>query len=146
MRWKYAKRSTTNVEQPRLQKKTFNHWRVRRVCIVLYALGLTGCTTLKQAGIVGAAAGAGAVAGTAFSGGVAAPILGATGSAFVVDAMMGVTSSPAAQIIEAPDNLFSVVQRLVELTGWGLILVFVAPIVLGWLLPGPLERKRAKPQ
>lgn len=95
---------------------------------------------------MGAAAGAGAVAGTAFSGGVAAPILGATGSAFVVDAMMGVTSSPAAQIIEAPDNLFSVVQRLVELTGWGLILVFVAPIVLGWLLPGPLERKRAKPQ
>jgi len=110
-------------------------------CAVGY-LGLTGCTTLKEAGIVGTAAGAGAVAGTVFSGGVAAPILGATTTAFAVDAIMGAADSPAAQIIEAPDNIFSVVQRLVELTGWGLLAVFVAPVVLGWLLPGPLERKR----
>jgi len=108
----------------------------------LCSLGLTGCTTLKEAGIVGTAAGAGALAGTALSGGVAAPIIGAASGAFLTDAVVGVSSNPAAQIIEAPDNIFSVVQRLVELTGWGLILVFAAPVVLGWLLPGPLERKR----
>lgn len=118
------------------------HYRCRLFgCAVCY-LGLTGCTTLKEAGIVGTAAGAGALAGTALSGGVAAPIIGAASGAFLTDAVVGVSSNSAAPIIEAPDNLFSVVERLVELTGWGLLAVFVAPVVLGWLLPGPLERKR----
>jgi hypothetical protein len=33
---------------------------------------------------------------------------------------------------------------LVEMGGWLLILVVVAPMVLGWLLPGPLERAKKK--
>jgi len=121
------------------------HYRCRVLGVIFCTVGLTGCSTLKQAGIVGTAAGAGALAGTALSGGVAAPILGATTTAFVADAVMGAANSPAAQIIQAPDNVFSVIQRLVEVAGWGLLVVFAAPILLGWLLPGPLERKRAKP-
>jgi hypothetical protein len=26
--------------------------------------------------------------------------------------------------------------------GWALILIIVVPIILGWILPGPLERKK----
>ena len=48
---------------------------------------IVGCTTLKKAGIVGLAAGAGATAGSVLSGGVAAPILGATTTACVADAV-----------------------------------------------------------
>ena len=141
MRDRYVRRMEKSMARIRTAMET-GSYRCRLFGYSLCYLGLTGCTTLKEAGIVGTAAGAGAVAGTVFSGGVAAPILGATTTAFAVDAIMGAADSPAAQIIEAPDNIFSVVQRLVELTGWGLLAVFVAPVVLGWLLPGPLERKR----
>jgi hypothetical protein len=26
--------------------------------------------------------------------------------------------------------------------GWALILIIVVPIILGWILPGPLEKKK----
>jgi hypothetical protein len=45
---------------------------------------------------------------------------------------------------EAPDNFFSLLQKLVEMGGWLLLLVFAVPMVLGWILPGPLERKKKK--
>ena len=42
---------------------------------------------------------------------------------------------------EAPDNFFSLIQKLVEMGGWILGLVILLPMILGWILPGPLERK-----
>jgi hypothetical protein len=45
---------------------------------------------------------------------------------------------------QAPDNFFSLLQQLVEMGGWLLILIFVVPMVIGWVLPGPLERKKKK--
>jgi hypothetical protein len=56
-----------------------------RSCLILSSIGLIGCTTLKKASIVSMGAGAGALAGTVLSGGAAAPILGATTTAFVTD-------------------------------------------------------------
>ena len=43
---------------------------------------------------------------------------------------------------EAPANFFTLLQRLVEMGGWLLILVILVPMILGWILPGPLERKK----
>jgi hypothetical protein len=46
-------------------------------------------------------------------------------------------------VAQAPDNLWSVVQRLVELGGIGLILAFVVvPLLAGWLIPGPTKLNR----
>ena len=42
----------------------------------------------------------------------------------------------------APDNFWTLLGDLVSMGGWLLILVIVAPMVLGWILPGPLERKK----
>ena len=42
----------------------------------------------------------------------------------------------------APDNIWTIMQSLVEIGGWALLLIFVAPMIIGWILPGPLERKR----
>lgn len=119
--------------------------RVGRSCGYLgLTLGLIGCGTIKKAGIVATAAGTGAVAGTVFSGGAIAPIVGATTSAFVADAVVEVTdSSPT--IMEgscAPDNFWTLLGKLVEMGGWALILIIVVPIILGWILPGPLEKKK----
>ena len=109
---------------------------------------LVGCTTLKKAGIVSLGAGGGALAGTVLSGGVAAPILGATATAFVTDvvteAMPIGTKGKDNMSSCAPDNFWSLLGSLVEMGGWLLILILIVPMVLGWILPGPLEKRKKK--
>jgi hypothetical protein len=65
--------------------------------------------------------------------------------AFVTDVATEVltTNQKTQTIIKAPDNFFTLLQKLIELGGWALILIFIVPMILGWMLPGPLERKRA---
>ncbi len=109
---------------------------------------VAGCTTIKKAGVTATAAAAGATAATVLSGGAAAPILGATTGAFVGDVatevMMsdkkkGVILKTEQGVIEcAPDNIWSLLEKLVGVGGWFLILLFVVPMLLGWILPGPL--------
>ena len=123
-----------------------------RGCLTLSSIGLIGCTTLKKAGIVSLGAGGGALAGTVLSGGVAAPILGATASAFVTDVVTeaAITKKASGTVLQteqgmiecAPDNFWSLLGSIVEMGGWLLILVFVIPLVLGWILPGPLEKRK----
>ena len=104
---------------------------------------LIGCTTVKKATVVATGAAVGATAGTVLSGGVAAPILGAMTSAFVVDVVTEISYKTAGGNMDcAPDNFWSLLGSLIQMGGWALILIVVAPMVLGWILPGPLERKR----
>jgi disulfide bond formation protein DsbB len=44
----------------------------------------------------------------------------------------------------APDNFWTLLGSLVSMGGWLLILVIAIPMILGWLLPGPLERAKKK--
>ena len=44
----------------------------------------------------------------------------------------------------APDNFWTLLGDLVSMGGWLLILVIVIPMILGWLLPGPLEKAKKK--
>jgi hypothetical protein len=110
---------------------------------------VAGCTTLKKAAVTSiVGAGGGAVVGTVLSGGVAAPILGATTGAFVTDVVTELKSpaKPQATVLHteqgmiecAPDNFFTLLGKLVEMGGWLLVLIFVVPMILGWILPGPL--------
>ena len=116
-----------------------------RSCLTLSSIGLIGCTTLKKAGIVSLGAGGGALAGTVLSGGVAAPILGATTTAFVADVVTASTSIGSKAMNDcAPDNFWSLLGSLVEMGGWLLILVVLVPMILGWILPGPLEKRKKK--
>jgi len=102
-----------------------------------------GCTTVKKATVVATGAALGATAGTVLSGGVAAPILGAMTSAFVTDVVTEISHRTAVSNVDcAPDNIWTILQSLVQIGGWGLLLVFVGPMILGWILPGPLERKK----
>ena len=134
------------MEITRLQRKGLDMRRISRASLLLYCLGLIGCGTVKKAGVVATAAGTGAVAGTVFSGGAIAPIAGAMTSAFVADVVTEVTetshTSTGVEMTCAPDNFWTLLGSLVEIGGWALILIFVAPMILGWILPGPLERKK----
>ena len=116
--------------------------------VVLATCCLVGCTTLKKAGVTSLGAGGGAIVGSVLSSGAIAPIAGATTGAFVTSAVTDLTMSKKASgtvlqteqgMIEcAPDNIFSLLEKLVGVGGWFLILLFVVPMLLGWILPGPL--------
>ena len=102
-----------------------------------------GCTTIKKATVVATGAALGATAGTVLSGGVLAPIAGAMTSAFVTDVVTEISYRTAGGNMDcAPDNFWSLLGSLIQMGGWALILIVVAPMVLGWILPGPLERKK----
>ena len=104
-----------------------------------------GCTTIKKATVVATGAAIGATAGTVLSGGALAPIAGAMTSAFVTDVVTETMMDTRIRGIDmdcAPDNIWTIMQSLVEIGGWALLLIFVAPMIIGWILPGPLERKK----
>lgn len=104
---------------------------------------LIGCTTIKKATVVATGAAIGATAGTVLSGGVLAPIAGAMTSAFVTDMVTEISHKTAGGNMDcAPDNFWSLLGSLIQMGGWALILIVVVPMVLGWILPGPLERKK----
>ena len=90
-------------------------------------------------------AGGGALVGSVLSGGVAAPILGATTSAFVTDvvteAMPIGAKGKEAMSSCAPDNFWTLLGSLVEMGGFFLLGIILIPMLLGWFLPGPVKLK-----
>ena len=118
-----------------------------RYAYLLPILWIGGCTSLKKAALIGGGSlGAGAIASIATSG-TAPVLLAAAGGASVTSVVADVMTPskggnmPTADSC-APDNFWTLLGDLVSMGGWLLILVIVAPMVLGWILPGPLERKK----
>ena len=120
--------------------------RVYRSCGYLgLILGVIGCGTIKKAGVVATAAGTGAIAGTVLSGGVAAPILGATTTAFVADVVTtGMDSSPTIMAdCPAPvTGFWPLMGQVIETGGWLLAGVILVPLIMGYLIPNGLEKKK----
>ena len=113
-----------------------------RGCLTLSSIGLIGCTTLKKASIVSLGAGGGALVGSVLSGGVAAPILGATTTAFVTDVVTeAIPIGKKTMSNCAPDNFWTLLGSLIEMGGWALILIVIVPMLFSWLLPGPIKFK-----
>ena len=122
--------------------------------VVVATCCLVGCTTLKKAAVTSLGAGGGAIVGSVLSSGAIAPIVGATTGAFVTSAVTDLTMSKKVSgtvlqteqgMIEcAPDNFFTLLGKLVEMGGWLLVLIFAVPMILGWILPGPLEKKKTQ--
>jgi hypothetical protein len=104
---------------------------------------ISGCETLRDATYSGTGAAIGAGAATVISGGVTAPMAGALvgASTGIVLADLTEKDSNVVQTIERK-SFFMLIEELVEVAGWMLILFFVGPIIIGWILPGPLERKK----
>ena len=135
------------IQKPRFKSKNRNHRRLGGVCLALYCLGLVGCGTVKKAGIVATAAGTGAVAGTVFSGGAIAPIAGAMTSAFVADAITEVTSKSPSTMAECPapvTGFWPLMGQVIETGGWLLAGVILVPLIMGYLIPNGLEKKKKR--
>jgi len=103
-----------------------------------------GCQTIKEAGTVAGASAVGATVGGLVSGGVLAPAMGAATAAATADLIIQAENNigKTQTIIKAPDNFFTLLDEIVKIGGWALVLVFVVPMIFGWLLPSPTKLNR----
>jgi len=129
----------SNRNRSRIGYLVRNLWIAIAICA-----STVGCQSLKESSVVATGSAIGAGVGTAISGGVGAPILGAMTGAFVTDVATEVltTGRETQTIIKAPDNFFTLLEKIVGIGGWTLMLIFVVPMVLGWILPSPTRLNR----
>ena len=128
-----------------------SHWRFLWLISPIF---LSGCAALKKTALIAGASSIGAGAGSLLSGSVGAAVGAATGAgAGVIATGLGGSEKVSGQPIavtadtvvqEAPANFFSLLQQLVEMGGWLLGLVLLLPMVLGWIIPGPLTTHKKK--
>ncbi len=112
------------------------------LCPLLF---LAGCASIKKAGLVGASAlGVGAIVGSVT--GTAPAILASAGSATITTAIVDLSTPKGESIMgcESP-TFFSALETLITVTGWGALGFFALPMLISWLTPSPLERKKRSP-
>ena len=128
-----------------------SYGRYVRPCLILVCLlGIAGCSSLKSSLLTGAATSAVVGVTSVLPGGVIVPTVAAGLTAATASALtaekpvkgepIAVTADTVVQ--EAPSNFFDLLGQLVGMGGWLLGLVILLPMVLGWILPGPLERRK----
>jgi len=127
--------------------------RYVRSCLILVCLlGIVGCSSLKSSLITGAATTAVVGATSVLPGGVIVPALAGGAVAATASALSatgqtkGEPISVTADTVvnKAPDNFFTLLGKLVGMGGWLLGLVLLLPMVIGWIIPGPLTTNRKK--
>ena len=131
-----------------------NNRRYVHLWLVLFCLSIAGCSLpkLKSSLITGAATSAVVGVTSVLPGGVIVPtvasgLTAATASALsaekpVKGQPIAVTADTVVQ--EAPDNFFTLLGKLVGMGGWLLGLVLLLPMVIVWIIPGPLQKVKKK--
>ena len=130
---------------------TFNRC-ARYLCLALFSLSIAGCSTLKSSLMTGAATSAVVGATSVLPGGVIVPTVAAgltAATASALTAEKSVKGEPIAVtadtvVQQAPDNFFTLLGKLVGMGGWLLGLVLLLPMVIGWIIPGPLQKVKKK--
>ena len=126
------------------------------VCIwlILLSVSVSGCSLskLKTGLMTGAATSAIVGVTSVLPGGVLVPsiaggVTAATASALTAeDPVKGEPIAVTAETVvnKAPDNFFTLLGKLVGMGGWLLGLVLLLPMVIGWIIPGPLQKVKKK--
>ena len=122
-----------------------------RLCLILVCLlGIAGCSSLKSSLITGAATSAVVGVTSVLPGGVIVPtvaggLTAATASALTAEKPGEPIAVTADTVVnKAPDNFFTLLGKLVGMGGWLLGLVLLLPMILGWIIPGPLKMHKRK--
>ena len=122
------------------------------VWLVLFSLSIAGCSSLKSSLMTGAATSAVVGVTSVLPGGVIVPtvasgLTAATASALTAEkSVKGEPISVTADTVgnKAPDNFWTLLGRLISMGGWALILIVIVPMLVSWLLPGPIQFKGKK--
>ena len=122
--------------------------------LILLSISVSGCSLskIKSGLITGAATSAVVGVTSVLPGGVIVPriaggLTAATASALSAeDPVKGQPIAVTADTVvnKAPDNFFTLLGKLVGMGGWLLGLVLLLPMVIGWIIPGPLQRAKKK--
>ena len=120
--------------------------------LALSCLSIAGCSTLKSSLMTGAATSAVVGVTSVLPGGVIAPTVAGGLTAATASALTAGKSAKGEPIAvtadtvvnKAPDNFFTLLGKLVGMGGWLLGLVLLLPMVLGWIIPGPLKMHKRK--
>ena len=121
---------------------------------LILTIFLSGCSLskIKSGLITGAATSAVVGVTSVLPGGVIVPtvaagLTAATASALTAESpVKGEPISVTAETVvnKAPDNFFTLLGKLVGMGGWLLGLVLLLPMVIGWIIPGPLQKVKKK--
>jgi len=128
-----------------------------RPCLILACiLSIAGCSSLKS-GLMTGALTSGVVAATSvFPGGAIVPavaggVTAATASALSAGkSVKGEPISVTAETVvnKSPDNIWTMLGKVTEFGGIGLLLfigaTYLLPLILGYLIPNGFERKKKK--
>jgi hypothetical protein len=122
---------------------------LRLLIIIGLSVWLSGCQVWKKAALIGGATTVAAAAGSVLSSGVLVPAVAGGLTASVMSVGVDIMESSKGEDIVtasncAPDNFWTLLGSIFEIGGWLLILVIIIPMVLGWLLPGPLEKAKKR--
>ena len=122
--------------------------------IILLSISVSGCSLskIKSGLITGAATSAVVGVTSVLPGGVIVPtvaggVTAATASALSAESpVKGQPIAVTADTVvnKAPDNFFTLLGKLVGMGGWLLGLVLLLPMVIGWIIPGPLQKVKKK--
>jgi len=132
-----------------------SHHHNRRILwglILICSMSLSGCGTLKSSLITGAATSAAVGVTSVVAPGVIVPAAVGGTTAAVASALTAGSQAKGEPIAvtadtvvnKAPDNFFTLLGKLVGMGGWLLGLVLLLPMVLGWIIPGPLKMHKRK--
>ena len=131
-----------------------SYGRYVSLCLVLFSLSLGGCSLSKvKSGLMtGAATTAVVGVASALTPSVIVPAIAGGTTAAVASAITAEPSVKAEPIAvtadtvvqQAPDNFFTLLGKLVGMGGWLLGLVLLLPMVIGWIIPGPLQKVKKK--
>lgn len=135
--WKEKVRSST-CRDSRCRRS----WLDYGLVFLAYCL-LVGCTTLKKSAIVAGSVGL-VSAVSASLGGATAQILGATTTAFVSSAVVQATSIGSGNMSECVTGFWPLIGLVIEAGGWLLAGIILVPLIMGFLIPNGLERKKKK--
>lgn len=143
-----GQRGRNNVGRNSKKMEWFKHkaksssW-YRGFSVACCCIGLVSCQTIRDAAYSGTGAALGAGAATVMSGGVTAPMVGALAGAStgIVLADLTEKNGNVSQTVQRK-SFFMLIEELVQVAGWFLVLGFLGPVIIGWLLPGPLERRK----
>jgi len=137
IRWKEKIRSGTGCDS-----RCRRSWVDYGLVFLAYCL-LVGCTTLKKSAIVAGSVGL-ASAVSASLGGATAQILAATTTAFVSSAVVQATPIGNENMSECVTGFWPLLGLVIETGGWLLAGIILVPLVMGFLIPNGLERKKKK--
>jgi len=132
-----------------------SHHHNRRILwglILICSMSLSGCGTLKSSLITGAATSAAVGVTSVVAPGVIVPAAVGGTTAAVASALTAGSQAKGEPIAvtadtvvnKAPDNFFTLLGKLVGMGGWLLGLVILLPMILGWIIPGPLKMHKRK--